>query len=111
MVQRNGRILLTGATERGSVTFFGISRLERNGDPDTTFSNFATGQDSSTYDIAEGATNNQDIAYGLVDTPGGIYVYGSSTLLHQNELDFGYIRLVNHDAIFADGFGVLPPGG
>ena len=125
VVQRNGRILLAGTTGRGGVSFFGISRLQPNGDPDTTFSNFgsggkhdstrtysfATGQDSYTYDITEGTTNNQDSAYGLLDTPGGIYVYGSSTLLHQSELDFGYIRLHNDDAIFADNFGVLPPGG
>ena len=42
VVQRNGRILLAGTTGRGNVSFFGISRLQPDGDPDTTFSNFAS---------------------------------------------------------------------
>jgi hypothetical protein len=123
-IQRNGRILLAGNAGRGSFEYFGISRLEKNGNPDTTFSHlpnsgfkdstrtysFQNGLDS--YTIPFGTTqSNQDYASGILSTPEGIYVYGTSTAVTTNNQDFGYIRLVNHDAIFADNFDVLPPGG
>lgn len=129
-VQPNGRILLAGSgSALNGGSFFGISRLERNGNPDTSFGHtFLVGfppqqptlpNSTRTYNFIDGmnigsnvTTNtNTDFAYGILSTPKGIYVYGQSTIPNAPENDLGYIRLHNDDAIFANSFGVLPPGG
>lgn len=124
-IQPNGRILLAGIGTNGDTEFFGISRLAPNGDPDISFGNpggspgkydsthtysFITGIDS--YTVPFGVTaNNHDEALGILNAKEGIYVFGTSTLPNSTEHDFGFIRLHNEDAIFANSFGKLPPGG
>ena len=123
-IQPNGRILLAGTATDGEFSFFGMNRLQKNGNPDATFSSLPnSGYKDSTetysfqnglnsYTIPFGATqSNQDFATGIVSRPEGIYVYGTSTAPTTNNQDFGYIRLSNSDAIFANNFSSLPPGG